>query len=99
MAAVSYINATGRAAGPARKVLLLRLFITKGPADKVMERLAHITQMPERRPAQRTCRIAELVHGLVRTEEARRVAALFYDWFPQEFSTDRASEVLAVEVL
>ena len=98
MAAVAHINATGRAAGPARKVLLLSLFITKGPAYKIMERLAHGPEMPKRRATQGTRTIAELVHGLVRTEEARRVAALFYDWFPQEFSTDGAVEIVLVEL-
>ena len=52
MAAVADINATGGAAGPARKVLLLHHRLgAKGPADKVMERLAHGPEMPERRPA------------------------------------------------
>ena len=80
-------------------MFLLRLFVPKGPTDEIVERLAHITQMPERRPAQGTRAITKLVHGFMSTQEARRVAALFYDWFPQEFSTHGTREVLAVELL
>ena len=79
-------------------MFILRLFITKGPTDEIVERLAHITQMPERRPAQRTSGITELVHGFMRTQKTSRVAALFYDWFPQEFPTDGAMKVVLVEL-